>query len=339
MKSLLIDIGSTNIKSMYCEEGGAGTVHKTPFPAPRVNDGVRFEVDPQEIVQIVRSVIDAYNCEKVFISTQMHGYLLADKSGRLLTDYISWQDRRAESTGTIVKIRQESGTAMKGNLPRAGVESFRKTDPKLYGQIGEFYTLGSYVAYVLTGRNATHITDAAASGFYDIKSRTQEKVSFALPQAYYKVVPVGQYSKKTIYTALGDQQCSVLGAGGDEWHTVLNLGTAAQLCTVECGFVKGEFESRPYFGGRTLCTVTGLPGGKVLAEYAGNAEEFLLKEYSAALKKLPRRTSMIVTGGVLVYRRELIVRVLKETGEKFVLHEGADALEGLKLIAEELAHE
>ena len=172
MKRLLIDIGSTNIKSAVSAGAECEGVERVAFPAPAVDGNSRFEVDVDKILERVHEIVDRAACEEVYISTQMHGYLLADAQRRPVTRYISWQDRRAQACGIQLKIAAPSGTAMKGNLPRAGVEAIRRTQPEVYGRAAEFFTLGSYVAYALTGNNATHITDAAASGYYNVRERT-----------------------------------------------------------------------------------------------------------------------------------------------------------------------
>lgn len=331
MKNLYIDIGSTNIKSL--EDGGK--IERIPFPAPVLNENGKYEVNPFEIVGAVRRVVDSSSAERVFFSTQMHGYLLADGNGNLLTNYISWRDRRAETFHISLPMKKENGVDMKPNLPRAGVEAVKRERPDLFAQAKEFFTLGSYVAFSLTKRNASHITDLAASGFYNVKNRSTEQSFLCLPKAYYDVAPVGEYGGKTIYAPVGDTQCAAIGSGGDDGY-VLNLGTAAQCLTRAEGFVCGDFESRPYFNGATLCTVTGLPGGGVIG--AGKEDglcDKLYGAYSAALRRLPERKKIVAIGGTVRFHRELIENVLRRIGLPFSIRDGEDALSGLQKIAAE----
>ena len=332
MKYLLIDIGSTNIKSAICDGADLSAAERVPFPAPLRDDGVHFEVDPGEILSRVRGILDNADCDGVLFSVQMHGWLLSDGKN-LLTPYISWRDRRTGGSISLC-VPRESGTSMKANLPRAGVAAFSREQPALFARAAEFFTLGSYIAFSLTGRNATHITDAAASGFYDVKAGTAAEcgLRLRLPEAAYAVSWVGNYRGKRIYTPCGDQQCSVLGAGGGRDCYVLNLGTAAQLCTVEKGFAEGDFESRPWFGGDTLCTVTGLSGGKALQD-GGKDAAALAAEYLSARAKLPVRKKLLVTGGALRWHHALIADALGRMGIPYFENEGADALEGLKELA------
>lgn len=340
MRRLYLDIGSTNIKSMISDGGKCEEVFRTPFPPPVLDENGRFEVDPQSILDAVLPVVGKAGCGEVFISTQMHGYLLADARGEPVTRYISWQDRRAEHSGVRIGISAESGTSMKANLPRAGVAVIASELPEVFARAAEFFTLGSYLAWALTGNNATHITDAAASGYYNVKRHTAENFPLQLPQALYEVRPTGTYRGSLVYAPMGDQQCAVKGAGGNEETLILNLGTAAQMCTVAKGFVSGEFESRPYFGGDTLCTVTGLSGGKRLHSLDGkeSAVNELAEEYAAAARRLPPRKKLLITGGAFAYYRSLLKEALEKLAVPYTVNEGADALEGLKLISEEISN-
>ncbi len=332
MNRLFIDVGSTNVKFLS-EINGKQERESIPFSMPVLDDGCFYEVNAKQIVLPILQKINQTDCDEVYLSVQMHGYLLADREGELLTNYISWRDNRAKRSGTAVEISAESGSAMKWNLPRASVFSIKKEDPFCYQRIKRFFTLGSYLVFCMLGVNATHVTDAAASGFYNVKERTAAKEPFELPNAYYHVAPIGTYRGKRIYPPFGDQQCAVFGVGCDENSAVLNLGTAAQACTPAHGFVCGAFESRPYFGGNTLCTVTGLSGGRELS--GGNARAALLaEEYTRALSKLPQRQKLIVTGGCFRYYRPILEEVLSLMDVSYTVDTEADALIGLKKIAE-----
>ncbi len=333
-RQLFLDVGSTNIKSMVCAGGACGSVSRVPFPPPAAEGAHLYEVDIGEIVARVLKIVDESDCDELYISTQMHGYLLADARRRPVTRYISWQDCRAAACGVRVAVGAESGTSMKPNLPRAGVEAIAREQPEVYASAAEFFTLGSYLAFVLTGRNVTHITDAAASGYYNVRERTASACGLRLPEALYEVAAVGERRGMRIFAPMGDQQCAVLGAGGGN-ALVLNLGTAAQMCTVADAFVSGDFESRPYFGGKTLCTVTGLSGGKRLASLTDADADALGREYAAAAARLPARSRLLVTGGAAAYHRALIERAVKKIGLPCAFNEGADALTGLKIISEE----
>lgn len=320
---LLIDVGSTNIK--FACGGEAGSV---PFPAPKRCDGRFFEVDREELFGGIVQIIEQFRAERVFFSVQMHGYLLA-QGGRFVTDYISWRDRRGEGETPAFSLTPEYGVHIKPNLPRLSLQTHK-------GDADEFFTLGSYLVYRLTGVNASHITDLAPSGFYNAVTRRADGAAYKLPRACYVVQNIGDYGSSAVYSPVGDQQAAVFGAGREDCY-ILNLGTAGQMCTVSENFVSGAFESRPYFGGRTLCTVTGIAGGAAIGAFTGSEEElknFLYAEYRAAADKLPERDNIIVCGGVARYREKLLVGVLQRINLPYEFYKESDALRGLQRIAE-----
>lgn len=328
---LYIDIGSTNIKWSHGKTAG-----KIPFPAAFDAAYPRYEVRADEIFSIVLNLIDTHRPRRAFFSVQMHGYVLL-KEGREATGYISWRDERGKDLSPDFALTEEYGVRIKPNLPRLSLQAQSVA-------ADEFCTLGSYLVYRLTGKNTTHVTDAAASGFYNVKTGARDACRYRLPEAVYRVQEAGRYKDTAVFSPVGDQQASVLGAWKGMENAegyVLNLGTAAQLCCTAEGFAAGDFESRPYFGGNTLCTVTGLPGGGYISRTIGKTSAKALREtlaeaYASALKKLPPRRKIIVTGGVVHYHRILIEETLETLPKAYVLNEGADALAGLKILAEEI---
>ena len=341
MKNLLIDIGSTNIKWTTDDNTSELKVCKTAFPKSKQLPPPYFEVQLEKIIYIIDDIINSSkNIKNIFISTQMHGYVLADQDYNPITDYISWQDERAALIEFPYIITKEQGVDLKPNLPRASVFALSQLNPEKYQKAYEFFTLGSYIAYYLTNNNATHITDAAPSGFYNVVTRQAEKTQFRLPVASYDVEIVGRYKGINVFSPVGDQQAAILGCGAQTDTYILNLGTAGQLCAISDTFIKGDFESRPYFFDKTLCTVTRLMGGKVIQNYQGqDLEDKLTQNYLNAIKKLPKKAKILVTGGVVNYQKQLLTEVLKNIGLPYTFNETADALNGLKILAEEYTNE
>jgi sugar (pentulose or hexulose) kinase len=141
------------------------------------------------------------------------------------------------------------------------------------------------------------------------------------------------FGKTTVYTPVGDQQSAVLGANADEQNYVMNIGTAGQFCSISPTFVSGDFESRPFFDGKILCTVTNLPGGKIIETYEKKWADHIYEIYSDAMRKLPKRKGIIVTGGFAKQYREEIITALKRFELPYVFSEKEEALSGLNILA------
>lgn len=319
MNSLYVDIGSTNIKWRMSEKEGS-----FPFPSPIKEEFPYYEVSISKIVDAVKDIILTTKPKKVFFSVQMHGYVLL-KNGKAVTEYVSWRDERAKDVKPDFILSKEFGVDIKPNLPRLSVLT-QKVD------FDEFCSLGSYLSYVLTGNNVSHVTDLAPTGFYNVKQKYSVKTNFNLPKIVYDLIPVGKYNDAIIFAPVGDQQASVFGITPADGY-VLNLGTAGQICLITENFIDGEFECRPYFFGKWLLTVTRLPGGGIISKYT-DEEIFdtLVTEYKKAINKLPKKSFITVTGGLVKYRKSLLEKVLKELDLDYAFNDQGDALNGLKLL-------
>ena len=331
--ALCIDVGSTNIK--YRE--GNGEICSVPFPLGESPGPNRYEVPVRKIWEQISAIIEGSGASELFLSVQMHGYILLGEDREPVTPYISWRDQRAKGIRVPFSIPAENGVAIKPNLPRASLYAMSLTDPDIYAKAREFCTLGSYLALRLTGKNETHITDAAASGFYRADTCRGACQTLRLPVADGGVKLIGRTERGIkVFAPVGDQQASVLGSGVTEKDYILNLGTAGQLCCVQKGFVAGDFESRPYFGGKTLCTVTGLPAGGAIRSEGEKVLPKMVEACSLALKKLPLRSRILAVGGVTGHYRPLVESVLKKIGLPFEILSGEMALNGLSLLADQV---
>lgn len=345
MKTLLIDIGSTSIKWSEQDNSGITKTLKANFPASVTKTDSMFEVDQKEIFAIVKNIIDSSNAKRVLFSVQMHGYLLADRDNRFITNYISWRDRRCVNSKDIlskVNIKKQTGSGLKVNLPLVSILYIHKTQPELIKIAKIFFTLGSYIGYMLTGENSSHITDIAPTGMYNIIDKKYENnlFDFVMPACTNEVISIGNYKGKRIFSAVGDQQASILGANPNDSY-ILNIGTASQVCTVSNTYTEGEYETRPYFDYKFLPTVTGLTGGKEIKLHKDSltyAKE-LAREYKVSIKKLPPKEHIIATGGVVENRKSLIELVLKEIGTPYRLNIESTALCGLSKLANTLNKE
>lgn len=296
MRDFLIDLGSTFVK-IFVRDGDAVLFsEKLNFPEPCVDDGVAFRVPIDSIDRLIEEMLECarpHRCDRCLISTQMHGYVLRDHTGAF-GDYVSWRDKTADVNHPLAKSIdfEANGTSVKNNL---AVLKILREPPE---EPCEFFTLGSYIAYRITGRNITHRTDGCASGFFH--ARTLEPLTvvenLTLPTVTKDMRCIGRWQGMDVYTPAGDHQVSFLGSGAEDHAYLLNIGTATQLSTLsETYFRDTTVEKRPYFNERFLLTVTGLPGGAKL--YEGFSKEAFLEEILGAVKKMPHKSRMLVGGG------------------------------------------
>lgn len=333
MNCLLIDLGSSFIKYEVYDESSEKSLFddKVPFPDPKINDGARFTVDTAVIIDRVLEIFESvrdYRCKKVFFSVQMHGYILKNTDG-MISDYVSWRDK----SGSIADGRFSDinfnlmGTSLKANLPLV----------KLLPQDvrGEFFTLGSYIVYKLTGKNATHITDACASGFFfsDTGKHNGYCNGFKMPTVSTKIDVAGKIGDIVVYVPMGDHQISYLGSEAETDRYLLNIGTATQLsCVNGKDYPDGVYEKRPYFDpNKRLYTISGLVGGDMI--FKGQSRKKLLSQIKAALSVLPPRKGILLGGGGAEQIYDFLKKSFADDGIDIELIETDIGTKGLEKIA------
>lgn len=332
MTCLLIDVGSTFIKYSVYDNCSKETLlsDKLAFAGHRSNEKGRFCIPLSLINDSIYEIFDRTqfaNCKKAFFSVQMHGFVLRYPDGRF-SDYVSWRDLSGDISDRRIKEIDfdRMGTSLKKNLPLAKL-AFQDIE-------GEFFTLGSYIAWRLTQNNATHITDACASGFFyaDTGKCNEYTGSMIMPKVSNAVIPIGSYRDIVIYSPVGDHQVSFLGSGARHDSYLLNIGTATQIsCLQDTSNLSGQCEKRPYFDKNRLYTVSGLVGGDVI--FDGKNQDKLFLQVENAIKELPIKNKIIIGGG----GGEKIYSFLKEKFEKMglkcTLAKNNIGVEGLKMIA------
>ncbi|MBQ5809183.1 MAG: hypothetical protein IIW21_05450 [Clostridia bacterium] len=324
VKDLLIDVGSTFIKYRLFDSAVGVMMCDGSVPFPR---GECYGEDVADAVRGVFLAVAEHHPRRAFICVQMHGYIT--EQGGTVSPYSSWRDAngRVEAVSDSDMDFSALGTALKANLPLV----------KLWGKprCDAFYTLGSYICKALTGINATHVTDACASGFYYAANGAVNGYapSVNMPRAYTEVTPIGKYGDCLIYTPVGDHQASYLGAGGDA--LLLNIGTASQLSVLGEVGEDGCGEARPYFcGNKRLYTVSGLVGGDCL--YRGEGIDELEKQLSRALDILPKRSDIILGGGGAETVFSSLRTFFEKRGMTCTMSEARIGLDGLAVLASRL---
>ncbi|MBQ2754224.1 MAG: hypothetical protein IJF30_02055 [Clostridia bacterium] len=334
MRSLLIDVGSTYIKYSVYDDSNEEIIvnNKVPFPEPLVNSEHKFLVSVKAIKTKIKDIFtltERFNCKKAFFGVQMHGYIIRKKDNEF-THYVSWRD----TSGDITDCRfnntdfNKMGTSLKNNLPLVKI-AFKNYK-------GEFFTLGSYIIMMLTGKNATHITDACASGFFQVDTGKPNEyaTNLVMPEVYKEITPIGTYNGVQIYTPLGDHQISFLGSGADEDKYLINIGTATQVsCLHNESYPDGEYEKRPFFNRQRLYTISGLVGGDKI--YFGEGKEELLGQILKAISELPPKKEILLGGGGAKNIYEFLIGELGKHNLKCSLIKNNIGTEGLKMIAEQ----
>ncbi|MBL8699890.1 MAG: hypothetical protein JNK67_16040 [Alphaproteobacteria bacterium] len=296
MRSIAIDIGSSSIKGGVLDLERALVAHteRTPFPDPVPDLAPGFhEVDVDAIVQGARKVLISLlrrtpDARGLRIASQMGGVVLVDARGRPLTRYLSWRDQRtlqpdAGAAAPPLQALRESWTDAQfeqlGKELKPGSTSALLNWLARRGQLpaGAMpVTIGDYVlAALCAAPPRMHRTNAI--GLLDLRSGDWHHEAFAAariaglrwPELAGEEEPVGQVVAEgrriDAFAAIGDQQAALFGIELGPTELSINASTGSQVSQVTSTFQPGDCQSRCWFGGKFLNTVTHIPAGRSLA--------------------------------------------------------------------------
>lgn len=294
MKALGIDIGSTSIKGavLDLDADRIGKIATRPFPAAISGLPVGwFEVTPLEVDTATRQVIGELRQEEpspaaILFSGQMGGVVLVDEQGEALTNYLSWRDQRTNEFSSefgksyLEEIRSRWGgktLASLGNELQAGSSPallFWLSVNQQLPDRGVPLSIADFVIGQLTGGDrimhgsqCIGQLDLATKGFHQAAYAKLGLSEINLPrlsdECMSREVSLSSGATK-IFGAYGDQQCALLGAGLKRGELSINISTGSQVSMRVEQFTPGPYQTRMFFDGDYLNTITHLPAGRSL---------------------------------------------------------------------------
>lgn len=284
MTAIGIDVGGTFAKGARLHDGAvAGEVVRRQMPAFDSLDGPVREIDPDKLMIVVREVLHEVSAacpvvDEIWITGQMASIAFTGSSGEAIAPIVSWQDLRSGSVDRTACALGEREVAKLGDGLRPELPLVRLSDlrPPPGAHVSSLLGFVASSLCILRPR-LVHATDAAAWGLVDIGRMRWSQPALAhigitterLPEITSQLVPLGREVAlgARVMVAVGDQQASLFGASiGIEpfIETVsVNLATGGQVSVVSRERAS-RCQTRPYFGGQWLHTVTHLPAGRLL---------------------------------------------------------------------------
>jgi sedoheptulokinase len=220
----------------------------------------------------------------IAVSCQMHGVVLVDRAIEPLTNLITWCDQRSAALAAP-SLRAAWPVERTGCYLHAGYGGATLAVLAAEGRIpGGAIALGigDFLAAKLCGVIATEPTIASSWGIMDLRRGAWDdelvaRLSIpgtALPEIRSGAralgplrVDLGQAGRVPVFSPLGDNQASYIGACGLGGRSLLlNLGTGGQI-SMPCGEfeLRSEVETRPLPLGGYLLVGSSLCGGRSYA--------------------------------------------------------------------------
>jgi sugar (pentulose or hexulose) kinase len=310
-----LDLGTSFIKGalLDLDDPAIRQVRRLPFPGPLNGlPPLHYEVDAQLVTGVVRELLDALldaapDCAGIVLCTQMHGLVLCTEEGAARSNLITWQDQRVLDShpagGTYfdrllaqvgVLERQELGNELQPSRPLCylyWLAEQRQLPTETVMPVG----VADYVAANLChSRPLIETTNAGAHCAFNLARQTWHQAvirrlgltGLEWPEILPFGAVVGEYRYAgravPVYTPVGDHQCAVLGALPNEGELSLNISTGSQASMVTPSWQPGEYQTRPFFDGQFLNTITGIPAGRALNHLVN------------LLTELPRRQGIVL---------------------------------------------
>jgi sugar (pentulose or hexulose) kinase len=293
-----LDVGSSSIKAALLDLDtlSVRAMATRPFPAPLAGAAGRHEVDADEVTVRCRAVIDQLAIDApplsgVYLCGQHGGVVPVDaQTRRALGPYTSWRDERAAELhpahpgiSWFEHIRESIG---RDDLLRIGREfapggtlmlASRLLHDGPYPPGTRMVGIGEYVLSQFTNTDAV-IERTCAIGLMDLTTSQQPSnlyerlgiATFGWPRIVTFREQVGELRLSrgrsvAAYPVVGDHQCALAGAALAERELSINVSTGSQVSLLARSLEPSDrTQTRPYFDGLFLRTITHLPAGRAL---------------------------------------------------------------------------
>ena len=308
--ALGVDIGTTSVsaKLISLETGKSLHTYTLDHHAAisPVGEGLphapdAFAADAERLLALstglVRSAVDSFpEIVSIGFTGQMHGIVLVGKDG--ISPLYTWQNqfgKRIIDGETICeRIKRLTGY----DVPTGyGLATYFALKELGAGECEFLTTIADLAVAQLCGlkRPLAHPTNAASLGFFDLSTNSFDIEALGklgidpaiLPETAADLEPVGEYRGIKIAAAIGDNQAGVFGSLKSENDILVNIGTSGQVSfigktalrdaqTAQAGDCPDPAcETRPYPGGKLLCSGSTLCGGRAYALLADLVGEIL----------------------------------------------------------------
>ncbi len=294
MRALGIDIGTTSIcVVLYDREGRRLLLNKSVRNEFLSQGG--FLQDADKITEKVKGLVQGIapdDFDAVGISSQMHGIVYVDENARAVTPFYTWKEEsgRQRYRGDLsyeAYLSRETGYPMYSGYGSV-THFYLKERKELPGQAKGFTDIGDFLAMQLTGSRRIAVNESMGASFggfdltrgrFDLAGLEKAGVDVeSYPSICPYRTPAGLWKGKPVFSAVGDNQASFLGAVREPESGIgVNVGTGSQvsvyfprLCETAG---RDSVEIRPFPGGGYLYVGASLNGGKVYERLAAFFEE------------------------------------------------------------------
>ena len=266
---IIIDIGGTFIK-IY---------NSSTKYVKRIKMFETNIINLKDLKNIIKNNIDN-NCEKIYLSCQMHGFVLFDEYRNNITEFITLKQK--SKNNIINKIMNDNiyttitGLSSRNDLPINNIYDFIKYNTLNYDKI---YIKNISEAILDKDLSNTHTTMACGNGFLNINTNLycEEIINFFYDEFKIKLLfdnPINDIiingylniNNKNIpvYSGIGDFQASLFNIKENELYINMATGSQIAILTDTIEEHKNNINYRTFFKNKYLKCITHIPSGRFL---------------------------------------------------------------------------
>jgi hypothetical protein len=297
---LLIDFGTSRVKSVVVSLDSLKVLDEMQIasPAPRFGPAGEVEVSAEAYWSALEATAGALatrhpQVKALWLCSELHGVIVADRAGVPITPYISWRDGRASSidasgisTFDRMSDRSELFFSLTGMKLRPGLPILSLAFLAAQKQLPEafrLFTLPDWLLWRGGERNpGVHVSLAAGTGLYDLNRREWSRPLCELAGldsrtiVTPRMVRVGEVAGRIhlgtldlpVFGCVGDVQSAAAGTGFPQAaKLVVNLGTGSQVL-FSTPAIPSDIERRPGADGVDFAAITHIPSGRALSVFA-----------------------------------------------------------------------
>jgi xylulokinase len=237
-----IDIGTSSVKAVLVDEGGAIAAESSaPLTISRPQP-LFSEQDPDTwwhaTEHAVRTLPDNLRraVHAIGLAGQMHGATVLDGSEQPLRPAILWNDGRSVAECTELEDAEPEARRITGNIVMPGFTApkllwLRKHEPEIFGQIAHVLLPKDYVRLKLTGEKVADMSDASGTAWLDVGRRNWSDRMLAatgLDRSHMPSLAEGNAPSGTLTHVaaerLGLPRVVVAAGGGDNAASAIGMG-------------------------------------------------------------------------------------------------------------------
>jgi sedoheptulokinase len=287
--TLGLDVGTTTISGVVYDNSLNQVLATRTLPnSAQVQTGKMWEnlQDPYVIWDTCLTLLDGFRKDFPQLATigltgQMHGMVYVDSKGHAISALATWQDARgnqifqngrtyAEILSGLLEYPMATGYGLTTHF-------YNLKHRLVPDDAAAFCTIADYIGMRLCAREKPlmHASNAHSFGAFDLYRMhfDLEKISNAgidagmLPEVAQGEAMIGETADGiAVWAAIGDNQASFLGAAGDNFNIVANIGTSSQLSVRSKSLINVEgLDIRPHVKGEFILVGAGLCGGSAYA--------------------------------------------------------------------------